>query len=161
MARAQKGQQLRGGSRRLGLAAGPGRAVRGPGRRPCCSPLLARLQGEPHDSVAARRTVYEAVQAELDAEITRAGVDETLADFSRRRLRLIVRLLEQDIRAGVAVFVPGYMPARLEAEDQRLAQAHARREERRRQDAARDARRHASRHDIALEMELPRARPAT
>ena len=40
----------------------------------------------------------------------------------RRRLRLIVRLLEQDIRAGVAVFVPGYMPARLEAEDQRLAQ---------------------------------------
>ena len=68
-------------------------------------PLLARLQGEPHDSVAARRTVYEAVQAELDAEITRAGVDETLADFSRRRLRLIVRLLEQDIRAGVAVFV--------------------------------------------------------
>ena len=51
-----------------------------------------------------------------------------------------MRLLEQDIRAGVAVFVPGYMPARLEAEDQRLAQAHARREERRRQDA-RDARR--------------------
>ena len=50
--------------------------------------------------------MYEAVQAELDAEITRAGVDETLADFSRRRLRLIVRLLEQDIRAGVAVFVP-------------------------------------------------------
>ena len=44
-------------------------------------PLLARLQGEPHDSVAARRTVYEAVQAELDAEIARAGVDETLADF--------------------------------------------------------------------------------
>ena len=132
MARAQKGQQLRGGSRRLGLAAGPGRAVRGPGQAGRAA-LLARLQGEPHDSVAARRTVYEAVQAELDAEITRAGVDETLADFSRRRLRLIVRLLEQDIRAGVAVFVPGYMPARLEAEDQRLAQAHARREERRRQ----------------------------
>ena len=41
MARAQKGQQLRGGSRRLGLAAGPGRAVRGPGQAGraarCCS----------------------------------------------------------------------------------------------------------------------------
>ncbi|WZB69077.1 hypothetical protein WJ968_20375 [Achromobacter xylosoxidans] len=117
-------------------------------------PLLARLQGEPHDSVAARRTVYEAVQAELDAEIARAASTRRWP-ISRRRLRLIVRLLEQDIRAGVAVFVPGYMPARLETEDQRLAQAHARREERRRQDAARDARRHASRHDIALEMELP------
>ena len=90
-------------------------------------PLLARLQGEPHDSVAVRRAVYEAVQAELDAEIASSAVDETLADFSRRRLRLIVRLLEQDIRAGVEVFGPGYMPAKLVAEDARLAAAHARR----------------------------------
>ena len=117
-------------------------------------PLLARLQGEPHDSVAARRTVYEAVQAELDAEIARSGVNETLADFSRRRLRLIVRLLEQDIRAGTDVFVPGHMPAKLVAEDERLAAAHARRVERRKQDEAREARRHASRNDIALEVEL-------
>ena len=69
------------GSRRLGLAAGPGRAVRGPGQAGRAARRCSRLQGEPHDSVAARRTVYEAVQAELDAEIARAGVDETLADF--------------------------------------------------------------------------------
>ncbi|SSW69509.1 ABC transporter permease [Achromobacter agilis] len=117
-------------------------------------PLLARLQGEPHDSVAARRAVYEAVQAELDAEIARSGVDETLADFSRRRLRVIVRLLELDIRAGAEVFAPGYMPAKLVAEDERLAAAHERRVQRRKQDEARDARRHASRNDIALEIEL-------
>src|SRR5690554_2227327 len=117
-------------------------------------PLLARLQGEPHDSVAARRAVYEAVQAELEAEIARSAVDENLADFSRRRLRIIVRLLEQDIRAGVAVFVPGYMPAKLGAEDERLAAAHARRAERRKQDEAREARRHASRNDIAFEIEV-------
>ncbi|MBV2181272.1 MAG: ABC transporter permease [Castellaniella sp.] len=117
-------------------------------------PLLARLQGEPHDSVAARRAVYEAVQAELEAEIARSAVDENLAGFSRRRLRIIVRLLEQDIRAGVAVFEPGYMPAKLVAEDERLAVAHARRVERRKQDEAREARRHASRNDIALEIEV-------
>lgn len=117
-------------------------------------PLLARLQGEPHDSVAARRAVYEAVQAELEAEIARSAVDEDLAGFSRRRLRLIVRLLEQDIRAGAAVFEPGYLPARLVAEDERLAAAHARRVERRKQDEAREARRHASRNDIALEIEV-------
>ncbi|WP_354666416.1 ABC transporter permease [Bordetella petrii] len=117
-------------------------------------PLVARLQGEPHDSVAARRAVYEAVQAELDAEIARSAVDETLADFSQRRLRLIVRLLELDIRAGVDVFASGYMPARLVAEDGRLAAAHARRAQRRKQDEAREARRHASRNDIALEIEL-------
>jgi ABC-type polysaccharide/polyol phosphate export permease len=119
-------------------------------------PLLARLQGEPHDSVAARRAVYEAVQAELEAEIARSAVDENSADFSRRRLRIIVRLLEQDIRAGVAVFAPGYMPAKLVAEDQRLAAAHARRAERRKQDEARVARRLASRIDIALEIEVAR-----
>lgn len=119
-------------------------------------PLVARLQGEPHDSVAARRAVYEAVQAELDAEIVRSAVDETLADFSRRRLRLIVRLLEMDIRDGVDVFAPGYMPAKLTAEDERLAAAHARRVDRRKQDEARDARRQASRNDVALEIELPK-----
>ncbi len=119
-------------------------------------PLVARLQGEPHDSVAARRAVYEAVQAELDAEIVRSAVDETLADFSRRRLRLIVRLLEMDIRDGVDVFAPGYMPAKLTAEDERLATAHARRVDRRKQDEARDARRQASRNDVALEIELPK-----
>ncbi|MHC0504899.1 ABC transporter permease [Achromobacter aegrifaciens] len=118
-------------------------------------PLVARLQGEPHDSVAARRAVYEAVQAELDAEIARSNVDETLADFSRRRLRVIVRLLEMDIRDGVEVFAPGYMPAKLVAEDERLAAAHARRVDRRKQDEAREARRHASRNDIALEVEVP------
>lgn len=117
-------------------------------------PLVARLQGEPHDSVAARRAVYDAVQAELDAEIERSDVDETLADFSRRRLRVIVRLLEMDIRDGVEVFAPGYMPAKLVAEDERLAAAHARRVERRKQDEAREARRHASRNDIALEVEV-------
>lgn len=117
-------------------------------------PLLARLQGEPHDSVAARRAVYETVQAELEAEIARSAIDENLADFSRRRLRIIVRLLEQDIRVGVAVFAPGYMPDKLEAEDERLAVAHGRRAERRKQDEAREARRHASRNDIALEIKL-------
>ncbi|MDQ2140635.1 ABC transporter permease [Alcaligenaceae bacterium B3P038] len=117
-------------------------------------PLLARLQGEPHDSVAARRAVYEAVQTELNAEIALSAVDETLADFSRRRLRIIVRLLEQDIRAGVEVFAPEYMPARLLAEDERLAMAHARRVERGKQDEARNARRQASRNDVPLEIEL-------
>jgi ABC-type polysaccharide/polyol phosphate export permease len=117
-------------------------------------PLLARLQGEPHASVAARRAVYEAVQSELNAEIARSAVDDTLADFSRRRLRIIVRLLEQDIRAGVDVFAPGYMPVRLVAEDERLAMAHARRVARSRQDEARYARRQASRNDTALEIEL-------
>ncbi|MGB3275152.1 MAG: sugar ABC transporter permease [Castellaniella sp.] len=117
-------------------------------------PLLARLEGEPHDSVAARRAVYEAVQAELEAEIARSAVDESLADFSRRRLRIIVRLLEQDIRAGVAVFTPGYMPDRLVAEDERLAAAYARRVERRKQDEAREARRYASRNDIALQIDV-------
>lgn len=118
-------------------------------------PLLARLQGEPHDSVAARRAVYETVQSELEGEIVRRGLEDTLADFSRRRLRIIVRLLEMDIRAGIGVFEPGYLPAKLLAEDERLRAAHQRREHRRQLDEAKSARRHASRNDIALQFELP------
>lgn len=117
-------------------------------------PLLARLQGEPHDSVAARRAVYDAIQSELDEAVVRHGADEMVADFSRRRLRLIVRLLEHDIRTDVAVFEPGYMPAKLVEEDLRLNAAHERRVQRRRQEEAQEARRHASRNDIALEIPL-------
>lgn len=117
-------------------------------------PLLARLQGEPHDSVAARRAVYDAIQSELDEAVVRHGADEMVADFSRRRLRLIVRLLEHDIRTDVEVFQPGYMPAKLVEEDLRLNAAHERRVQRRRQEEAQEARRHASRNDIALEISL-------
>lgn len=117
-------------------------------------PLLARLQGEPHDSVAARRAVYDAIQSELDEAVVREGADEMVADFSRRRLRLIVRLLEHDIRTDVDVFKPGYMPAKLVEEDLRLNAAHERRVQRRRQEEAQEARRHASRNDIALEIAL-------
>ena len=118
--------------------------------------LVARLQGEKHDSVAARRAVYEAVQSELEAEIERSAPAGTDGDFPRRRLRVMVRLLEQDIRAGVAVFEPGYMPAKLVSEDERLGVAHERRARRRKLDEAQHARRHASRNDIALQIELSR-----
>ncbi|ANN68269.1 ABC transporter permease [Bordetella bronchialis] len=118
--------------------------------------LVARLRGAPHDTVAARRAVYEAVQSELEAEIERNGFAESVADFPRRRLRIMVRLLELDIRAGADVFAAGYMPAKLAAEDERLAAAHERRARRRKQEEAQLARRHASRNDIALEIELSR-----
>jgi ABC-type polysaccharide/polyol phosphate export permease len=118
--------------------------------------LLARLRGERHDSVAARRAVYEAVQSELDGEIGRAGADDAVADFARRRLRIIVRLVEQDIRAGIGVFEPDYVPARLAEEDERLGLAHERRARRRKLDQQRQARRHASRNDVALQIELSR-----
>jgi capsular polysaccharide transport system permease protein len=117
--------------------------------------FLARLRGEKNDTVAARRAVYEAIQSELEKEAEGSGVADTLADFSRRRLRIIVRLIEQDIRAGVDVFEPGYVPSALVAEDQRLGVAHERRERRRKLDERQHARRHASRNDIALQIELP------
>ena len=85
--------------------------------------MLARLQGERHDNVAARRAVYEAMQAELEEEGQRRGVSDTIADFARRRLRIFVRLMEQDIRAGVDITAPGYVPAALAAEDARLTAA--------------------------------------
>ena len=155
MARAQKGQQLRGGSRRLGLAAGPGRAVRGPGQAGRAAQAAARA------CRASRMTRWR-----RDGQCTRrcrlSWTPRSRAPASTRRWPTFPGGgcasscgCSNRTSARASRYSSGYMPARLEAEDQRLAQAHARREERRRQDAARDARRHASRHDIALEMELP------
>jgi capsular polysaccharide transport system permease protein len=117
--------------------------------------LVARLRGEKHDTVAARRAVYEAIQSDLEKAAEGSGFADTLADLSRRRLRIILRLLEQDIRAGVDVFESGYMPSALAAEDERLCAAHERRARRRKLDEEQHARRHASRNDIALQIELP------
>lgn len=117
--------------------------------------LLVRLRFEPHDTVAARRAAYDAIQAELERDARNKGQTDAVADFAWRRLRAIVRLVEQDIRAGADVFAPDYMPATLAVEDQRLRVAHERRARRRKIDEERRARRHASRHDIALHIELP------
>ncbi|SAK87627.1 capsular polysaccharide export ABC transporter transmembrane protein [Caballeronia pedi] len=116
--------------------------------------MLAALRGLPRQTVADRRAAYEAVSAQLDDEAAVDQLDEETADFRRRTQRTTIRLLEDDIRAGVDVFAAGYAPATLAAHEARLASAFGVRAQRRRDEQAREARRLASRQDTAFEVEL-------
>lgn len=118
------------------------------------SGVLDALASAPRESVAGRRRVYDALESELDAELARDGAPPERAEFRRRQLRMIARLLEADIRAGVDVLTAGYAPATLSADNARLLDGLDRRAQQRKQQEVREARRHASREDVAFEIAL-------
>lgn len=116
--------------------------------------VLDALASAPRESVAGRRRIYEALESELEAELTHESAPPERADFRRRQLRMVARLLEVDIRAGEDVLAAGYAPGTLGADNARLTDGLERRAQQRRQQEARDARRLASRDDVAFEVAL-------
>ncbi|MFD1559980.1 ABC transporter permease [Paraburkholderia silviterrae] len=118
------------------------------------SGVLDALASAPRESVAGRRRIYDALESELDAELARDGAPPELADFRRRQLRMVVRLLEADIRAGVDVLMAGYAPATLDADNARLCDGFDRRAQQRKQQEVREARRRASSEDVAFDIAL-------
>ncbi|SMG08950.1 ABC transporter permease [Paraburkholderia susongensis] len=116
--------------------------------------VLDALASAPRESVAGRRRIYDALESELDAELARDGAPPERADFRRRQLRMVARLLETDIRAGMDVLTAGYAPATLSADNARLLDGLERRAQQRRQQEAREARQLASREDVAFEIAL-------
>ncbi|WON78272.1 ABC transporter permease [Serratia sp. UGAL515B_01] len=98
---------------------------------------LARL---PHASIGQRRAIYQAIQAGQESGLARIGADEATVDFRYRQLRMIIRYLELDIRAGVDVQSDGYRSTELEREHQRLETSYATRVAQQKSRAAREAR---------------------
>lgn len=116
--------------------------------------VLDALASAPRESVAGRRRIYDALESDLDAELLRQGGTPEGVEFRQRQLRMVTRLLEAEIRAGVDVLAPGYAPATLNADNARLLAGLERRMQQRRQQEARDARRRATLEDIAFEIGL-------
>ncbi|WP_044042257.1 ABC transporter permease [Caballeronia insecticola] len=116
--------------------------------------ILDALSVSPHETPLERRRVYEMLQAEGIREALQASLDEALVDLQRRQWRTAIRLVEDDIRAGVDVFREGYAPAALASAEARLADAYAKHERRRVEQETRDARRRATRDDVALKIDL-------
>lgn len=117
--------------------------------------ILQRLSAERPESVAERRRIYTAEQADLERENARLPAE--VGEFRLRTVRTVVRLLEADIRSGFDVFEAGYEPAGLEQARRRQLEALAQRRRRRAMDQAREARREATRRDEPLAMDLPDA----
>jgi capsular polysaccharide transport system permease protein len=116
--------------------------------------VLDALRTSAHRTVVDRRVAYEALQAQFERQAAHASLGEDEADFCTRRLRTTIRLVENDIRAGLNVFSVGYEPAALATDEARLASAFNKRVQRRREQEARGARRLASRKDVPLAIEL-------
>ncbi|KXV09228.1 sugar ABC transporter permease [Caballeronia megalochromosomata] len=122
--------------------------------------ILDALSVSPHETPLERRSVYETLQAESMREALHASLDEALVDLQRRQWRTAIRLVEDDIRAGVDVFTQGYAPAALASAEARLTDAHAKRSRRRVEEETREARRRATRDDIAFRIDLAPAEAA-
>jgi ABC-type polysaccharide/polyol phosphate export permease len=112
------------------------------------------LASAARDTVAERRAVYEQIQDGIQQGIDRRNPPQELAEVYRRQLRIVVRLLEADIRQGVDVLATGYMPQTLVFESARLLTGYERRVAQRKSNDARAARRLASERDEPLEMAL-------
>ncbi|MGE8637319.1 MAG: sugar ABC transporter permease [Achromobacter sp.] len=119
--------------------------------------VLGLLAQAPQMTVADRRVVYAAVQAGQEEGMAALGLPEEMVELKRRQLRSLIRLLEQDLRAAVAVHQPGYVPDGLTELNDRLVEGYARRVQLRQASEARDARRRASELDIAFDIDLPAA----
>lgn len=114
--------------------------------------LFARAPGM---TAGDRRVVYAAVQQGQQAGMDTLDLPAELAELGRRQLRSVVRLLEHDLRAGIAVHQAEYVPAGLMELNQRLLDGYARRERLREANQAREARRRAAEMDIAIQTDLP------
>lgn len=117
--------------------------------------LLEALACAPHDTAADRRAIYSIFQERQERKIKRTSPSEETIDFLRRQLRMVIRLLEADIRAGKDVFAAAYVPATLADEDTWLTAGHEKRAKRRRVHDAREARRQATRNDSPFVVALP------
>lgn len=115
---------------------------------------LMALSNGPRVSVADRRSLYLLIQKGQEQGIIQIKLPEETAEFYRRQLRTVIRLVETDIRAGENVFSTGYMPASLVADDARLVISHEQRSRRREAELAQETRRQASRHDVPYEIAL-------
>jgi capsular polysaccharide transport system permease protein len=118
------------------------------------SHVLGALRSSASDSVAARRAVFEALQAQFARQANEAALPADETDFGVRRLRNTSNLVESDIRAGRDVHAEAYAPATLAADDARLAAAFAKRVQRRVERRAQEERRRASRDDVVLAVQL-------
>ncbi|SAL01119.1 capsular polysaccharide export ABC transporter transmembrane protein [Caballeronia pedi] len=107
-----------------------------------------------HETPFERRSVYEMLQTESDSEALHASLDEEVVELRRRQLRTAIRLVEEDIRAGVDVFTQGYAPATLASAQARLIESHSKRARRRLDQQTREARRRATRDDVAFRIDL-------
>lgn len=116
--------------------------------------VIAALSKVALDKVGERRRVYDSLRERHERGLTGRGLAEETMEFQRKLLRVVIRLVESDIRAGVDVMAPGYAPAELSEAFEKQGTGHRRTTMLRKAKEAREIRRRSFEEDIYYQVEL-------
>jgi ABC-type polysaccharide/polyol phosphate export permease len=118
---------------------------------------LDSLAAFPAKELADRRTLWDRLSMGVQAGIEKRQLSEAAAAYWTRRVGLVVRGVENDLRRNVDVFAEGYAPDGLVATDQQLRARHRTLMRQERAGKLRGARRQATRDDVAHTVPMPPA----
>ena len=107
--------------------------------RAMLSALIAGLASVKHGGLAERRSVFGALATGLERGAERHDGTAGAIEVRRRQLRLLIRLVETDLREGKDVFAAGYEPDMLEQRVTPIIEAYQVRRQRQEQAAQRTA----------------------
>jgi capsular polysaccharide transport system permease protein len=102
-----------------------------------------------------RRALYERMSAGVQAGIEERRLSPSAAEYWTRRIALVTRAIENDIRRNVDVFAGSYAQDALIEADQQLLARRRSQLRRERADKLREERRRATREDIAHTIPMP------
>lgn len=122
---------------------------------PMLDVVLGALRGLPSESSGDRRQIYDALARGFEHGIETAGADPDYAELRRRQLRAIIRLIEDDVRAGTSAVAIGYRPRGLEDAITPLVAGYRRRRERSEAERISFARRQAVLANEAFTIAIP------
>jgi capsular polysaccharide transport system permease protein len=116
---------------------------------------LDGLEAFPGADVGQRRALYARMTEGVQAGAKERDLSEATTDYWTRRVQLVVRSVEADIRKGVDVFAEGYAPDGLAEADARFLARFRSIARRERAQSLREQRRHATREDIVHTVPMP------
>ena len=118
---------------------------------------LDGLAAFPNADIGQRRALYARMVDGVRAGAQQRDLSQAATDHWTRRVQLITRGVEVDIRKGADVFAQGYAPEGLEEADAKLLARFRTLATRERAQWLREQRRRATRDDVAHTIELPPA----
>lgn len=118
------------------------------------SALVTGLRALPSQTNADRRAIYDALGRGLERGGDAAGINAELAELRRRQLRMMIRMVEADLRDGIDVRAEGYRPSAIEEAMHPLTTSYQRLLQRREAEETQAARRQAVLADEAYSVAL-------
>jgi capsular polysaccharide transport system permease protein len=125
--------------------------------RAILSLALDCLAAFPNADLGQRRSLFARMTEGVQAGAKERGLSEATTDYWSRRVTLVVRSIEADVRKGTDVLAEGYAPEGLADADAKLRARFRSMAGRERSQWLREQRRRATHEDVAHTIDLPPA----